>query len=198
MEETEENISDVYQLTNTFIDYRVCNQIAESWLENHGKLNINERFNRFFVEKNNVKKNSKSIQAKTARRYNSGFRTEAPTGYTKISRSGSRAERPGDIASDNRGSESGADDIRWNRNAKRGSYIFRTYTEAKEGTLTKNPEPKESNFTKDKEKSKIKRGFKDSATVNHFPATGGIQTLQRQFQQSWKCRLSRKRMPLNC
>ena len=86
--------------------------------------------------------------------------------YTKISRSGSRAERPGDIAPDNRGSESGADDIRWNRNAKRGSYIFRTYTEAKEGTLTKNPEPKESNFTKDKEKNKIKRGFKDSATVN--------------------------------
>lgn len=164
LELIEEDITETYRKINSFIEGKDYSEIAFSWLGNNGKLKEDE----------NVTKNSKSIQAKTIRKYNPGFRTETSIGHSKVhtgskptfSRTGQRAADLGSISADNRASEPASGDINWNRNAKRGSFIFRTYTEAKEASLTKNPEPKESNFSKDKEKGKIKKGFKDSATVN--------------------------------
>ena len=165
LEEIEEDITDIYQEINDFIDIKILNEEAYTWLEKHGKLN-----NTIIVEEeNHVKKDSRFIQRlKESRgKPSSGLHGKNSGGPRLHSAGGPAASGPGDIPADNRASDSGTDDIKWNRNAKRGSYIFRTYTEAKEGTLKKFPEPKESNFSKDKEKVKNKKNrFVDSPTVN--------------------------------
>jgi hypothetical protein len=168
LEEIEEDITDIYLKINNFIEVKILNEEAYVWLENHGKLNniINHSF---VEEENHVKKDSRFIQRlKESRgKPSSGLHGKNSSGPRLYSAGGPAASGPGDIPADNRASDSGTDDIKWNRNAKRGSYIFRTYTEAKEGTLKKFPEPKESNFSKDKEKVKNKKNrFVDSPTVN--------------------------------
>ena len=163
LEEIEEDITDIYQKINDFIDIKILNEEAYIWLEKHGKLN-----NTIIVEEDNhVKKDSRFIQRlKESRgKPSSGLHGKNSSSPKLYSAGGPKADGPGDIPADNRAGDPSADDIKWNRNAKRGSYTFRTYTEAKEGTLKKYPEPKESNFNKDKEKVK-KKGLVDSPTVN--------------------------------
>jgi cytidyltransferase-like protein len=165
IEQTEENISDVYQLTNQFIEYRVCNELAESWLENHGKLNINDRFNKFITE-DNVKKNSKSIQRQTVTRYNPSFKAAGPT----------------DIPADNRaGGE--ADQIKGDQNPRKdpngktvsgGAWSGGYKAEAAQPTLTKRPEPKESNFSQDKDKIKRKKFGDKSLSASRLGKPPGV------------------------
>lgn len=159
----EEDITETYGKINSFIGEKDYTEIAFSWLKNNGKS---------LKENENAKETSKSILAKTVRKYNSSYRAEASAGHSKVSagkptytKSGSKAPDFGSISADNRASDPSSGDIKWNRNAKTGSYIFRTYSEAKEGTLTKGSEPKETNFSKDKEKVKKSR-WTNSPVVN--------------------------------
>jgi cytidyltransferase-like protein len=76
--EIEQQITETYHNINDFLDDKEYNDIAFSWLENHNKLNINETFKHLFKEKNDVKKDSKSIQAKTFGKYNPGFKVAGP------------------------------------------------------------------------------------------------------------------------
>ena len=139
LESIEEDITLSYRVINAFLDDRTHSEAATTWLENHNKLNINEKFNRLFKEDTNVKKNSKFIQSLKA--------------------NGNSAAGPSDIPADNRASEPANGDIKWDRNIKRGSYTFRTYTEAKAPTLKVSAPPKEPNFQKDNDKNKrLKRG----------------------------------------
>lgn len=153
-EEIQEDISDTYEKINRFIENKNYNDIAFSWLESRGKINIST----LFKENDNVKKNSRFFES-----YKTKRNGQTSVGHPKISNgSGPRAEGPGDITPDNRAGEPKSDDIRWDSNRKRGSYTFRTYTEE---TLKVSPIPKESNFSKDKEKIKKNR-FIDSPTVS--------------------------------
>ena len=171
LETIEEDITDIYHKLNRFIDNKSYDETAYRWLESHDKLNTNDSITVFVKEINHVKEDSRFIQrlkesrGKTSTRlYGSDSNT---TGGAKLrSAGGPTAAGPGDIPADNRASDPSSGDIKWDRNAKRGSYTFRTYSEAKETTLTKNPEPKETNFSKDKEKSKVKKRLVDSPTVN--------------------------------
>jgi predicted kinase len=155
LEEIQEDISDTYEKINRFIEDKNYNEIAFSWLQNRGKINIST----LFKENENVKKTSRFFESYKARRNG-----QTSSGYTKVSTgSGPRAEGPGSQPTDNRAGDPNADDIRWNTNVKRGSYTFRTYTE--EAALKVSPIPKENNFSKDKEKVKRNR-FIDSPTVS--------------------------------
>lgn len=163
-ETIEEDITDIYQSVNEFIDIKKFNESAVAWLESHNKLN--NTIGKFIVEEQNyVKQDSRFIQRLKESREGRG--KASPRLYRTDS---GNAPAPSDIPADNRASDPATDDIKWNGTKKsRGSYIFRTYTEAKEtsqASVTKNPEPKEANFRKDKEKNKIKNRFTDSATVN--------------------------------
>lgn len=81
----------------------------------------------------------------------------------------SKADGPSDITPDNRaGVSQHGDDVKSNTPARKNpnkTYIFKTYSEAKDQKMIVAPEPKVTNFSKDKESSK-KKGLKDSPTVN--------------------------------
>ena len=161
--EIEEEITDVYQKLNMFIEKRIFNDVAISWLENHGKLSINESLNYFLKENQNVQKTSKFIQAirQKASRSESG-------GPSLRTGTGSPAAGPGDITPDNRAGDPNDGDIKWNAPRKRGSYIFRTYSESNGSpTLQTKAQAPEPNFNQDKEKVKVKKKrFSDAPTVN--------------------------------
>jgi predicted kinase len=158
LDEIEEDISDTYEKINTFIENKKFNEIAFSWLENHGKYSITDSV---FKEDENVKKNFRFVENyKTKRTW------QTSTGHPKVSAgTGPSADGPGDITPDSRAGDSNADNIKWDRNAKRGGYTFRTYTEDAGPKVQVSPAPKESNFSKDKEKIK-KKGLVDSPTVS--------------------------------
>ena len=138
----EEDITQTYLNIGKFLENKDFGETALAWLENHGKLTKLG----IIKEEKNVEKVNRFIQIKTNPRL--------------------KAAGPTDIPADNRANDPASGDLKWNGGKGRGSYIFRTYSEEKGITLTKKPEPKEANFSKDKEKSKIKGRYKDSPTVN--------------------------------
>jgi predicted kinase len=153
IESIEEDITDTYKQINTFIDSKNYGDISYAWLENHGRLNPNEPFN-YFKENYYAKKSTRLVEtkAKGPRVHSSG---------------GPKADGPDDISADSRASDANAGDIKWNGGKKRGSYIFKTYSEEKTSSphIQVFPSPKESNFSKDKEKVSKKK-FTDVPTVS--------------------------------
>ena len=148
----EEDITETYKKINTFIETKNFGEISYSWLENHG-MNANAPFN-YFKENYYVKKISRldETNTKDKPRLQSGR--------------GPKADGPRDITPDNRASDPNSGDIKWDGNKKRGSYTFKTYSEETSGPKVQIfPEPKESNFSKDKETIKKKKNT-DVPTVS--------------------------------
>jgi nicotinic acid mononucleotide adenylyltransferase len=142
IQQIEEDITDTYQFINRFINDQFYSDIATDWFTRRNKSNI--------FEDKNVKSYSQ---------------------FSKIKTSGNRAEGPSDIPADNRaGATDTGDDIRGNtfpRKNTNKTYTFKTYSEENNPKLTINPSPKETNFSKDKEKSRLKnKRFSDSPTQN--------------------------------
>jgi len=171
LEDVEEVITETYQKLNQFIDSTDKTDIAVSWLENRGMLNINDSINSLFKENKNDKVVSRFIQ-----RLQESRGKTSPRLYGK--NSSGPAAGPGDIPADNRASDPNTDNIRWDANKRRGSYTFRTYSEEKEGSIKVYPEPKETNFQKDKEKLK-KKGMVNSPTVNQ--RVRNVTTIGQEF-----------------
>ena len=142
LESIEEDITKTYLNINEFIENKMYGDISLSWLEKRGKLNIG---NNLVKEEKNVQSTNKFVKIKTNPEL--------------------RAAGLDSLSPDNRGNEPQADDIRYNAGKRQKTYIFKTYSEAQEPTLTVNPEPKETNFSKDKEKVKKKR-IVDAPTVS--------------------------------
>lgn len=164
-EEIEEDITETYKEINTFIESRNYNEIAFSWLESRGKIAIGDSVKSLFKEDENVKKNSRFFENYKAKRTSS-----TSSGGPKLSAAGGpKADGTGDITPDNRAGDSNADNIKWDAPKQRGSYIFRTYSEEKTGGphIQVFPQPKENNFSQDKEKIKSKKNrFTDLQTVS--------------------------------
>ena len=142
LESIEEDITKTYLNINEFIENRMYGDISLSWLEKRGKLNIG---NNLVKEEKNVQSTNKFVKIKTNPEL--------------------RAAGLDSIPADNRGNEPQTDDIKYNAGKRQKTYIFKTYSEAQQPTLTVNPEPKETNFSKDKEKVKKKR-IVDAPTVS--------------------------------
>ena len=142
LESIEEDITKTYLNINEFIENRMYGDISLSWLEKRGKLNIG---NNLVKEEKNVQSTNKFVKIKTNPEL--------------------RAAGLDSIPADNRGNEPQTDDIKYNAGKRTKTYTFKTYSEAQEPTLTVNPEPKETNFSKDKEKVKKKR-IVDAPTVS--------------------------------
>ena len=141
----EEDITNTYLNINEFVENKSYSEVALTWLQNHGKLNIGYRIDNLFKEDKHVKGYSKFSNVKTT---------------------GIRADGPGDITPDNRAGDSNADNIKWDANKRRGNYIFKTYSEENKPTLKVKPAPKESNFSKDKETGKVKKSLSLSRNAN--------------------------------
>jgi dephospho-CoA kinase len=154
IESIEEDITETYKKINTFIESKNYGEISNSWLENHDRLSANIPFN-YFKENYHAKENTRLVESSTK-------------GSTPKLRSGGgpKADGPGDITPDNRAGDSNSGDIKWDGNKKQGSYTFKTYSEENSGPKIKIfPEPKESNFSKDKEVIKKKKNT-DVPTVS--------------------------------
>ena len=165
--EKEEDISDIYHLTNNFFECRIINETALYWLESKGKLNINEKFNLLIEKDHHAEKNSKFIQRLTEKR-----------GAIKLSKSGLAADGPNDITPDNRAGDANSSNVKWDANKRTKTYTFGSGpgVYAEEGPSIKvSPIPKEPNFQKDKDKNKrLKFGDKSlsAAKVGKPPGVG--------------------------
>ena len=132
----EEDITEVYQFTKQFLDAGNISDIASDWKNRNISL---------FKEEKNVKSTNRFYKIKTTPEL--------------------RASGLDSLPPDNRANDPSADDIKWNANKRGGSYNFRTYTEAQKPVLKISPIPKETNFSKDKEKVGKKR-FTDIQSVS--------------------------------
>ena len=147
----EEDITRTYQTINNFLDEQSTEYLSYDWFKKQGKLN----FDSLFKLNENVKKDSKQIQKSTVVKYNPDY----------------RAASPSEITPDNRAGEARwGDDIKGDTPARKNpekTYTFRAYSESKgeEPKIKIFPEPKESNFSKDKEKVNKKR-WTNSPTVS--------------------------------
>ena len=130
----EENVSDIYQLTQKFFEKNMFNEYSLGWLESKGKLNI-------------VEDSSKSIQKSTVKKYNPFYTTNtrdsSPLGSSSDPIKGDDKPRKDP---NGKGHSGGA----WS-----GAYS----TEEARPSLSVKPIPKETNFRFDKDKlKKIKKG----------------------------------------
>lgn len=151
VESLEEDITNTYHNINIFLDEHVTEYLSYDWFKKHNILNTDNKFKLY----ENTKRDPKQIQSSTVvQKYNPSFRANSPT----------------EITPDNRAGESRwGDDIKGDTPARKNpekTYTFRTYSEEQEPQVKIFPEPKESNFSKDKEKVKNKKRYTDSPTVN--------------------------------
>ena len=131
------DIHEIYQMTESFLDRKSVNETVNDWLQRNNKP-MGMNFDSLYKEEKNVKSTNRFIQK------------------TKVG----RAERPSDIPADNRANDPAGDNIKWDGTKKTGSYTFRTYEE-NQPKVSWRPSPKESNFSKDKEKVKRNRTLSD-------------------------------------
>jgi predicted kinase len=158
--EKEEDIAIIYEMSKWFFDTTVDNEIAESWLEKHKKNDINKVFESFI--KNPLRGKKHVTENKTTNRktiFTEGSCTcKASTGYSKVS--GYKRYKlidnicPSCQLTRKAGT---ADDVRDGDTKSNSDYIFRTYSEAGEPTITKNPDPKETRFQQDNDKQKNRK-----------------------------------------
>ena len=145
IEYIEEDITNTYQLINSFIDGKLNNGVAEDWLNN-----------RNLTENKNVQKANRFIQ------------------FKKGGSGGDRADSPADSTPDNRANDPNTGDIRYDGPRKRGTYTFKTYSEAKAPTLTKGTEPKETRFSQDKDKIRMKKRGDTSLRAGRVGRPDGV------------------------
>ena len=144
LELVEQNITDTYKTLNKFIDTKNLNETSCTWLENHGKLNINDSVKFLFKEDENVKKNSGFVPKINLKRdYKHFFKFDPNAG--------------GKISADNRASDANADNVKWDGNKKRGGYTGgsgATYTE--ETISEETYQPVQAKSTKEKDEISIR------------------------------------------
>lgn len=138
----EEDIHDIYEKTNHFLDSRSLSETAVDWLNRNGKLGINS----LYKEQTNVKSTNQFIQNKTRGCRNHRFLADNNCPGCQLQRKQGRIDSvtDGDVQSNS-------------------SYTFRTYEET--GPQVKVlPATKEPAFQKDKDQINKKKRWVDSAT----------------------------------
>ena len=142
--EKEQDIHDIYESTTNFLDSTVLNETSKDWLNRNNRLNINS----LFKEDKNVKTYNRFLQ-KT--RINTSINARGPSDGTPDNSASYPADNVKDGSSSNK---------RPNKTYTFGQNAG-VYAEA---TLKKFAEPKESNFSKDKEKVKRNKMVPDPKT----------------------------------
>ena len=135
----------------------------------NNKENYKELFENFVQLNNNgsIEEIEEDIEL-TYKKINK-FLVSESTQPKLIIKSHDKADGPSDITPDNRaGVSQHGDDVKSDTPARKNpskTYIFKTYSEATDQKKIVAPEPKVTNFSKDKEVTK-KKGLKDSPTPN--------------------------------
>ena len=147
LQSIEEDITSTYLNINKFIEDKSYSDVATMWLENHGKLNTSI----LYKENKNVEKVNRFLKIKTSPSLRASDR----------------------ISPDNRAGDPNADDIKWDAPKRTRTYTFGSGqgVYAEEAKLKINSEPKESNFSKDKEKGKVKKSL-SASRIGNPPGVG--------------------------
>jgi predicted kinase len=133
----------VNQKTKLFLNYVNFNEVASNWINTNSKIDLNQKINLLFEGNNNVKEISRSIPKKNVRETGCGqHRILADNNCTACI----MQRKAGQI-----------DDVRDGDVKSNSGYAFRTQYEEKGPTIHTSAEPKETKFSKDKDKTKINR-----------------------------------------
>jgi hypothetical protein len=132
----EEDIHDIYQKSNQFLESRNLTETALDWLNRNGKLNINS----LYKEQTNVKIPTKFIQNKIGGCKGHRFLADnnCPSCQLQRKQGGIDSVKDGDVQSNS-------------------GYTFRTYHEETGVKVTVQPETKSPAFQKDKDQINKKR-----------------------------------------
>jgi cytidyltransferase-like protein len=161
----DEDITEVYQSTTNFLNYRELNETTLDWYSRNNKLDINKQFTSLFKE-DNVKTNSK--QVKIVGKYNNSYRPKGPDDGTP-NNSGSLV--------------SGQDQIKGNTGPRKdpngktvtgGTWSGGYQAEGSTPTLKFSPQPKEPNFQKDNDKNKKQKRGDTSLRAGRVGKPDGI------------------------
>lgn len=138
----EQDIHEVYEKTNNFLNSKALNETAEDWLIRNSKLNINS----LYKEQKNVKSPSQFIKAKTKGCGQHRFLADNNCPSCQLQRKAGRIDsvKDGDVQSNS-------------------GYAFRTYEE-NQPKVEVQPQAKEPSFQKDKEQVNKKKRWVNSAS----------------------------------
>jgi len=160
LDNKEEDITEIYQTTQNFLDSTKVDMVVDNWLSKT-------------IKEENVKKtNAKAIQLKTVGKYNPSFRAKGPADI-KRDNSGSLVYGKDQISGDTgprkdpngRGHSGGA----WS-----GVYNTSYNTEEKGPTIKFNPPAKEPNFNYDKDKLKKQKKGDKSLSAGRVARPDGV------------------------
>lgn len=137
------DIIEINKQTKLFLNSSNFNEIAAEWINTNNKIDLNESIISLFGENKNVKEISRSVQKKNVRDTGCGqHRILADNNCTACI----MQRKAGQI-----------DDVRDGDVKSNGGYAFRTQYEETGQTIHKTAEPKETNFSQDKNKTKLKK-----------------------------------------
>jgi predicted kinase len=152
IESKEEDIHDIYESTKDFLDSRISNEVAEDWLVRNHKSYVNFKLDTLFKEDTNVQVPNKFIQkirTKGGSKTNGGSKRFLNDNNSPVQQLARKFGKQDDVRDGDLASNSG--------------YTFRTY-EGKEPTVKIQPQAKEPNFQKDKEKVISKKRWSNGAS----------------------------------
>jgi nicotinic acid mononucleotide adenylyltransferase/predicted kinase len=134
----EQDIHEIYENVNNFLDTKTLNETAEDWLIRNSNLNINS----LYKEQKNVKSPNRFLKNKTSRRPLQDNNSPFIQFQRKLGK---------------------IDDVRDGDIASNSGYTFRTYEES-QPKVEVQPQAKEPNFQKDKEQINKKKRWVNSAS----------------------------------
>jgi len=157
LSDKEFDIHEIYENSKEFLDSKIINETAVDWMQRNKKLDINYTINRLFGEDSD-KKTNRFLKIKTT----PGFKADGPADSVPDN----RTKTDSDSISGNqrprkdpngRGHSGGA----WSGAYSTEETKFKTF-EGSNPTIKIRPEPKESNFSQDNDKTKKKKNGDNS------------------------------------
>jgi predicted kinase len=138
----EQDIHEIYENVNNFLDTKTLNETAEDWLIRNSNLNINS----LYKEQKNVKSPNRFLKNKIKGCGQHRFLADNNCPSCQLQRKSGRIDsvKDGDVQSNS-------------------SYTFRTYEES-QPKVEVQPQAKEPNFQKDKEQINKKKRWVNSAS----------------------------------
>lgn len=174
----EQDITLIHEITNWFLSMSVENKVAIDWLHRNKRVNIDKLFEEVMTnqEKKYVSKNKTNSKASITEGKNCTCRTNSATSYKRLEASsrlfGGFSRKKGQHILDNicpscqltrkQGREDSVTDGDVKSNS---SYVFRTYVEAGNPTITRAPETKETKFQQDADKIRAKKQKTNNSEV---------------------------------
>lgn len=175
----EEDITLIHEITNWFLSMPVENKTANDWLHRNRKVNIDQLFEKAiaYQEKKYVSKNKTNSKTFTTEGKNCSCGTDkaSPRLFSGLPRKKGQRILDNICPSCQLTRKQGREDSVTDGDVKsNSSYIFRTYVEAGDPTVTRAPEAKETKFQQDADKIRAKKQKANSSEAGKVMKVPGV------------------------